>query len=480
MKNNQNSEAFFGVFYKAAAVAATAVAVIPPVHGIVFYYLGIPAILSVVLVIAGVLLGYAAQSFTGRITHVKRETAGGSEDKGIVYFHMKDALIPLIAALILSFCSWPVTDGWLQANMTDYDPHSLTPLLVTTALMLSFSTGIVLWFFPYDRVISFKSIFPFLAVWLIEFVILYRVQGLTTVGFIVFLLASLLILNQSHLLRMTESAGVGKAPPAARLYNMAMVAVIVLAIALALLLVASAVVGLVVLVRIFLYFILASLFRDESSAYVKAEEAAGAAGKEIFSDIAGLTSSSGVSLTIILFVIFIVFLAGIVAALLMLRRVNLVALIGRALSALYNAVLRFLEGLFAMRSERREEFDDRPDYRDDEERLTPQTDASVFTGGIETRRTWREFRHRLSGLKDDRERLAYAYATLVSFWRTMGIGVRESDTPREVESAVVKKLEIHDIDAITAEYERIRYADDPDAASETLETVVSLVRRFYD
>ena len=473
---------WFGALYQVLAGAAVALTLAPFLNRIFYKLMNFPGPLAFVFTLLPMFAGLAMQAFYGKVLHIRRERPSDPNERGIRFFSPKNALLPIVLSAILSFLAYPAVDRYLyrisiEKELFNYDPNSLIPLLGVLAVFLPLLAGIIVWFYPYDRIISYHTIFPFLAVFLIGFIVNFSSQGFITVCFIFFLLCAVLILNQSYIIGLVDRAKVGAATTSFRLYNMALVIVLLLAVAVILLFVISAVVGLTVLFRTLLYFALASIFRDESTSYYKAETVAEAANREIFSNILGMSSQRGNQLY---FAIFCVTVAALIVFFLLIRRVNLIKILGSFFSALYNAVLNILANLFRFNTRSAREDWSGLDYRDDEKKLEPpvQTGAAAVHTGI--RRTYRDFSHRLNSLKTDAQKLAYAYSTLVSFWYGYNLTVRPSDTPREIRDKVRLRMEWEPIEQVTREFEAVKYAEDPSLAVTVLNEMCSMIRKYYE
>ena len=478
----KRSPEWFEAFYQVLAGAAVALTLAPFLNLMFYQLLKFPAPLAFVFTLLPMFAGLGMQTFYAKVLRIERERPSDPSEHGFRFFNPKNALLPIVLSAILSFLAYPAIDRYLyrisvEKELYNYDPNSLIPLLGVLAVFLPLLAGIIVWFYPYDRILSYRTIFPFLAVFLIGFIVNFSSQGFITVCFVFFLLCAVLVLNQSYIIGLVDRSRVGMATPSFRLYNMALVIVLLLAVAVILLFVISAIVGLTVLFRTLLYFALASIFRDESTSYYKAETVADAANQEIFSNILGMSSRRGNQLY---FAFFCVAVAAVIAFFLLIRRVNLIRILGEFFNALYNAVLSFLANLFRFNTRAAREDWSEMDYRDDEKKLTMQAATGAAAAHTGIRRTYRDFAHRLNTLKTDSEKLKFAYATLVSFWYGRDFSVRPSDTPREIQSKVRLRLEWEPIEQVTREFEAVKYAEDPSQTVTVLNELCAMIRKYYE
>nr|MBQ4319228.1 DUF4129 domain-containing protein [Clostridia bacterium] len=397
------------------------------------------------------------------------------------YFKPKSAVLTITAVVLLSTIAFSATHAYLRyqveiGRLLFYDPDSLTPFIAMFVVLAPMYAGIVTWFYPYDRIISSKTIFVFLAAHLISLILSFVFPVFTTVCFILFLLSALVIFNQSYLIQLVDKSKIGLLTPQMRFYNIALVCLALLAVSVTMLFVVVVVIGVVILFRILLYFTLASILRDESSSYQKAETVAESAGGEIFSGFLEIEGGSNMQF---IFALFCMLIFALIFFFSIIRKVNLIKIIGNFLNALYSNILAFLTNLFYFNRTVTSKVE-YTDYTDDERQVTTQSYRARNEQNFKPRKTYRDFMHKLNACKSHSEKLTYAYNTLVTFWNGMDFRIRPSDTPREICNKVVSRSEIKNVDGITSLFERVRYAGQSEVDDGILEEMCAMIKKYYD
>ncbi len=475
---------FFGMFNKFIAAGAVTVTIAPFVYLFIYGGLGVTPLIPFTTTALSVCIGLVCQAFVGAINKTKRGESNHAYESNTKYFKPREAMISIIVAVALSFIAFKMTNSYMLAlyragRIPSYDPYSLYPLLAALSIFIPTMAGIMIWFYPYDKIISSRTIFPFLAVHLISVMISYYFANFATVCFMLFLFFALLILNQSYLLGLVDRTRIGVVTPQMRLYNIALVCVVVLLVALFFVVVMSVVVGVVVLFRMFLFFALAAILRDDSTTYQKPDEVADAASSQFFADFGGIAGGSDSMVMGMYFVLFCILVFCTAVFFIIVRKVNLIKIFGDLLGRVYNAILSFIENLFSYArsiKERVEYFD----YFDDEKKVDQTAYQSSKKVEFKARRTYRDFTHRLNSLKTLTEKTEYAYSTLVYFWRTMEYRLRASDSPREIGAKVMSRTELKNINEITSLYERTRYGGEEVESDILLGEMCAMIKKYYD
>ena len=472
---------FFEALYKFFAVNAVALTVAPYCYLFFFMGLGVNPVFSFLFTVLLMWFGYGLQAVYSSITKVKREEGGAAYERGVRYFKPKAAVLTITAVVLLSTIAYSATHAYLRhlvdiGRLLFYDPDSLAPIIAMAVVLAPMYAGIVTWFYPYDRIVSSKTIFVFLAAHLISLILSFVFPVFTTVCFILFLLSALVIFNQSYLIQLVDKSKIGLLTPQMRFYNIALVCIALIAVSVTMLFVVTVVIGIVILFRILLYFTLASVLRDDSTVYQKAETVAESAGGEIFSDFLGISGGANMQF---IFAVFCMLVFAVILFFIFIRKVNIVKIIGRFLNVLYSNIIEFLTNLFYFNRTVTSKVE-YTDYTDDERQVTTQTYRASSQQTFKPRRTYRDFMHRLNSLKTHPEKLTYAYNTLVTFWTGMEFMIRPSDTPREIRDKVKSRSEIKNVDEMTELFERVKYAGDSDVDNGLLEEMCAILRRYYD
>jgi len=476
-----SNQEFFNRLYKFFAMGAVTLTVAPYTFLLLFSSIGVPPALSFVLTFLLICFGYFLQAIYGGITKLKREEGGAAYEKGVVYFKAGKAVLPITICAVLSIIPFHVTHAYLKWRYEVgldliYDSDALMPVVAVLVAFVPMLIGIILWFYPYDRIISSKTIFVFLAAHLLSLLLSMVIPGFTTFCFIIFLLFTLIIFNQSYLIQLMDRAKVGSLTPQMRFYNIALVCMVIAAVSVTLLLVVTVVIGVVVLFRILLFFALAAVLGDDATTYQKADKVADAAGGEMFSGIMEFQSNTEVAF---FFTLFCILVCSAVLFFIIIRKVNLIKIIGNFINALFSNIMEFFANLFYFNRMGRDSVE-YFDYTDDERQVDNSSYKRHSVQDFKPRKTYRDFAHRLNSLKSYSEKLGYAYNTLVSFWNSMDFMLNVSDTPREIGEKVKKRSEIKKVDEMTALFERVKYADSDETDDGLLEEMCGLIRKYYD
>ena len=94
---------------------------------------------------------------------------------------------------------------------------------------------------------------------------------------------------------------------------------------------------------------------------------------------------------------------------------------------------------------------------------------------------YKTFIRELGRLRDYDSQLCYAYSVLLKMYKKMNIALKQSDTPRQVEKKVERAVEKADIERITADFEKVRYAEahvSDSEAAEILGNICAEVKRY--
>jgi len=471
---------FFEALYKFFAVNAVALTIAPYAYLLFFANIASP-VTSFLFTVLLMWFGYGLQAVYGGIAKVKREEGGPAYEKGVRYFKPKHAVLTITAVVLLSTIAYSATHAYLRylveiGQLLFYDPDSLMPFIAMFVVLAPMYAGIVTWFYPYDRIVSSKTIFVFLAAHLISLILSFVFPVFTTLCFILFLLSALVIFNQSYLIQLVDKSKIGLLTPQMRFYNIALVCIALLAVSVTMLFVVVVVIGVVILFRILLYFTLASVLRDDSTVYQKAETVAESAGGEIFSDFLGIKGGSNMQF---IFALFCMLVFAVILFFIFIRKVNIIKIVGNFLNALYANLIEFFTNLFYFNRTVTSKVE-YTDYTDDERQVTAQTYRQRSSQEFKPRKTYRDFMHKLNSYKTHPEKLNYAYNTLVTFWNGMEFMIRPSDTPRQIRDKVVSRSEIKNMDGITELFERVKYAGQSEVDDGILEEMCAMIRKYYD
>ena len=286
------------------------------------------------------------------------------------------------------------------------------------------------------RLYSFVALLVCIFAMLLADFVLNRVfgqsQSFLAVCFVLFLICSLVVTNQNHIISIISSSGTGIVTPRVRYYNLISVGLICLFVTLTVPIVLSIMVGATVLGRMLLLFSLRSTVgQSEEEMYMDASEQASKFSTLLF----GQFDDVSPSLAKLLFFIFMLILLGTII-LLIVAAPQYNKIDYQFLDALFANLMEFFANLFDFNKMSTERFV-LSDYRDIE---TKADKAAIreYTGRQYQRppRSYRDFLRRLEAIADPREKLVFAYNELVRCWGEKNVKIKSSDTPAEIERKV--------------------------------------------
>ncbi len=457
----------------------------------------------VVFAVLCTFLGYGIQALCAKSTG-KRASRDGFSDAGegvVGGFSFSNASAALLIIAVTVIAGYFLFD-WLiqfrfsfgninyQGNVLAYTP--VYTIMATLAYLVAVTGGCVIWFYPMERLANvyflvtccvlfyaelFFSTLMIAPLFSAGFSVLADPSLIFTIGmpFFVFTVCMLLIFNQSNLQTRYRGSVVSVITPSARFYNMGLVVVMILLVLLAAVICYVAIAGITLLIRMILFIIAFRWFygRDYDDGSSRIYE-------YVDSDEAGQMMQRNVMSPENQYLIAVFFLFVLTAAALY---------IGARTGYLQKLVERFKAWLRDILDTIRigrdimgniDEYSEVYNYKDEKKQIQ---NAAIrdFQAMAESTDTYKLFMLRLQRLKSYEDQLCYAYAVLLKMYKKLNISLHASDTPREVEGKVVRTLPESEIRDITADFERIRYAEaqlsDSEAAS-VLNRICGVVKRY--
>ena len=458
---SKKTAAAFDKFYKLLACAALIFVTAPllytfmsPIAG--EYTLPITAVVAPAMFVAG----YTVQALFGAVTKVERTPYSHAYEKLDRYFIPSKAALPLTLCVLAAYAvSSLFSHAMASGAFGLYDRASALPLFAGLLTGLFTAAGVVTWFYPYGYIVSLRSSFVYLVMLLADFV-LNRVfgqsQSFLAVCFVLFLICSLVVTNQNHIISIISSSGTGIVTPRVRYYNLISVGLICLFVTLTVPIVLSIMVGATVLGRMLLLFSLRSTVgQSEEEMYMDASEQASKFSTLLF----GQFDDVSPSLAKLLFFIFMLILLGTIILLIVMRRRNIIRSIINFLDALFANLMEFFANLFDFNKMSTERFV-LSDYLDIETKADKEA-IREYTGRQYQRppRSYRDFLRRLEAIADPREKLVFAYNELVRCWGEKNVKIKSSDTPAEIERKVSAVTSDSHAERITRAFEYVKYAE---------------------
>ncbi len=480
----------FKKFYKILAVIAVVSVIVPIVYFFFYWFLPKnywPYVYIVSFVLFAV--GYGMQAFYGAVTMSRHNSREGYDDESgyeaaVKPFQPLRAAGPIVVAAIIAIVSRIVIDrilyrAYLNGYVYTYDSQSLYPYIGMIAVFGLVFAGIVLWFYPPHRIISMRSMFTYFGIMGVVFAVSTVMSVPTTlmsVSLIVFFTCSFIVLNQTHIRKgvtgtLTAISNEGK------YYNLKLMLVASFAVLFILIIFAAIFTGVGFLLKFIFIYVAVKLFNVSSSTedgYYDSDDA-----HADFSDVMLENQPIGDKLLIVLCIaIFIVALV-------------FFAFRGHALTKkILEKIKLWLRELFMFFMNAREyrsmsgasmsrQF---ANYMD--ETISLQ-DAAIraYDPKTEKKRSYREFISYLNSLPTATHQIRYAYVTMLSVFRSLGYGVRRSETPRETKARVMARSANNDLTAVTDAIESVNYIEAEPAeekCDEAVKAMCRIIRNNFD
>lgn len=491
MKRKKDPGGGYAAFYRALSLAAVYFAVSVCTSGIYHAYgAEVPGLLANLVLLGA---GYAAMSLTARLMRLKRKSDSRGYESDGGYFSARYAVLPVALAVVIGFVvrALAAKAEYLYAMNTPgvaYDPDSLLPITVMLFCTAMMTGGIMLWFVPYERLVSQRTVVICITALFIGFAFWTyggsgcAVSGLCLIGFCI---SEALSLNQNSLTRTYRGTVMAFISPRARRYNMRL-ALAFCAFVLILSLGGWVItVGLATIAKAILYLIVNSktapgddLIPDGSDPVDRGM---------LFNMYVFGAKEADDSVNYRIFVVFSV--VSVLALIVFLARRQ--ADMRRLIEAVKRGILSFIDFIFSPISDsmtyfksnlRRE--DDNASFTDEEEKLISDPKIGEERNIARRRSGWRDFSAGLRAQKDDRARLCYAYAVYASQLHAIPQFAKKSDTARELHGKVRRRriCTDDDIAGITAAFERAKYSGDIDPAEARMATekLCRIIRRSMD
>lgn len=395
-------------------------------------------------------LGFFMQLLYGNRTGHRYRLRGDGDEAG---FSVAHAFVPVCAALILSGLSFFLfRELYYQITIRTtvlYQIASPYPILSAAGMFLAMLAGIVLWFYPLDRLVGINMVVPFCSCAAGLALLMMFTGGvfsvIMTLSFFLFVISMLLLLNQSYITRGYRGSVVSVITPEARLYNMRLVLYMLVAVVLVSALVYTVLSGLGSLFKMLLfttvYQFLSRGGSTEDVTYYDSADVSGDFTKAVFNNSPKAQVLFYIFLLIlVMFVLFVVF-----------RRLREIF---AGIGAWIKSIIEFwLVAKTFWVSEEIEILN----YVDEETKLQ---DAAVrdYHAMADKSNTYEAFLSRLNALPTMEEKLGFAYAMMLRACRQAGIPLKTSDTPREAYEKLMH-YEVSDAEELTDAFELVKYAE---------------------
>ncbi len=405
-----------------------------PIHPWIFcYYFGCA------------MAGYGIQHLTGLIFRIVRPKAENNYEDIKRRYKPVQAIPCHILAVIWFGIANDLGFEILREHAIIFSHNSIYPLIFAIGGFILMEYGAYLWFFPYNVLVSMRSIAIVSVMMLIQTVVLVYVRGLP-LGFyntslvvteFLAILIYMVLLNQCFLTRQYDNR-VSYVNDAAKLYS----AGVVVGAAAVIILIAQVVrVILIVLLKI-LEQILGRMFVEGETGTTPISYGGGFGGMQKLFDGED-ASSNGLIAMLLLGLLFVTLFIIIVSP-----------AIRERLLLLWEQLLADLAEFFKLKKKYRKTEPTEERFTDTIENLTRRTEKHNALPSLAA------FERQLSRIPTPEEKYAYAYSVYAKYMEHSHGRVLVSDTPRERTDKVHGDDRYPDAEPYAALFEHLRYADE--------------------
>lgn len=419
----------------------------------------------------GVWLGYGIAAVWGHFTACERVSYDYAYERSESYFSFGTLIPAVITALLPSVGAFIVTRNLtakvLPSGKVIYDTASATPPLIGGALFICLLLGIILWFLPYNKVISLGNAIPiglgFMIVALAGLIFFGASTAFLTVAFVFYIFTAMAVINQGYLLKIIKESGTGASTSEVRKYNLAAVALAFGAIAVTGFFATAVIVGVVVTARIIFFSVFKGALNNKGSGGGSSVGSSPSfdVSKKIFG---GIMEGDGEGQTMFYYILFIVMILAFIITMIIYRKKK-----GKRfpkpseiINRLYTIILAIISWIGAFFSSKRKEETDisLDDYTDEE--LIMNKSAIRSAQSLHGKRGARRFAKMMSECKTDSDRLELCYkASRARYIKKFSV-LKDGDTPSALLNKMVgltAELEYERFSILTEAFIKLAYAN---------------------
>lgn len=452
-------------------------------------------IFAVTATFIGYAVMYVFAKMTGKVSSEDGYAVQGKDT--LAHFHVKHTVIPFLIYAVISALLYFLANSVFQILYDSGHMEYITEIYgIEVALIFFFAAvlGCVVWFYPMERLTNITVLMTVGVIFYAEmffatlivaplfsmgFSVLEHptVTGVIGPPFVIFTLCLLVVFNQSNMQRKFRGSVVAVITPSARMYNLFIVAMLlgILVIAVALMYVVIS--GISIILYAIFFVIAYKLF------YGKTQDPYSLDADYVDSDAVSGEFQCRVMSPENQYLLALFFLLALAAA-----AVVVLAKTGKLKELILKIKTWFLDLLYSFRIGL-DIFKNAPDGRGesemynykDEKKLLQNAAIKDYIGMAEDTDSYKAFMQRLGKLKSYDEQLCYAYAVLLIMYKRINISLKYSDTPREVEGKVMRSIPNAEIEKITSDFEKIRYAEQQVSDAEAgaiLNHICSVIKRY--
>ncbi|MDD4774011.1 MAG: hypothetical protein PHZ09_10500 [Eubacteriales bacterium] len=470
-------------------IIAISMVIVPYLYITAYHNFTYPAFFSLCLPVACVFFGYFIQWGFGSVLKIKRTADNNAYESTETFFKPHQAVLTLIIAFTSGFFVNDLITRYLKHRVETgldqyYDKYTIIPAIISALAVFSITIGILIWFYPFSRIISIKTVLPLTAAFFINYMITLVYGGVNqtfvTFCLLIYIVCVFFLLNQSNVLRTFRITKTVKITDTARLYNLSLVIITIIILAIVLIITLSFTVGIGATVKMVLFFALSSFFRDENVTE-KASDIAQSFNDSVFSGLIDTMDKRG-NVSKVFYLLFLIIVLGVILFFIISRRRETWLMIKSFFTSLINNIMDFILNVIEFNKTDKESYVIL-DYRDEEIKMDEGAVKEYNPHKNRIRNSYRDFMIRLNTIQNNSEKLKYAYSVLTESWKNAGIGVKDSDTPREIMSKILYQSDESEIGDITEVFESIKYAEtnvDETHSARTIDSICRLVKRYYD
>lgn len=428
--------------YKFFAVTAVCSLICSAVYAILERSLGgiTATALALIFGAGGVWLGYGIAALWGVFTACERVKQDYSYERTESYFSFGTLIPAVITAFLPSaavlFIARRLTATVTSSGTVIYDNASAVPAIIGGALLGCLTLGIILWFIPYNRVITVGNAIPigvgFVIVALAGAIQFGASTSFLTFAFIFYLFSAMAVINQGYLIKIINESGTGSATGQVRKYNLSAVALAFGCIAIAGFFATAVIVGIVVSARIIFFAFFRNVLNNGNGGGGSVGSSPSFnASEKLFGNITGTDGEGQAAFYYIVFLamILVFFIALIVHHV---RSGKKFPRPSELLNRLFNLILAIISWFGALFSGKRNEESDvaLDDYTDEE--LLMDKKARNGLPHLRGKRGAKHFAELMNNCETDSERLFLCYrVSRARYINNIGI-LKTGDTPTEL------------------------------------------------
>lgn len=489
-KDDFMTDRVFAKIYKLLSVTAV-ISVVAPIVYFFFYRLvpEMPQSVFFIMTAIPVAVGYAMQSFYGKVTSSRHNSRDGYDDDSgyeasVSPFKPIKAAVPIVLSAVIAVIVRVIADklmynAYVNGYIYTYDSNSLYPYIAMLLVFALNFVGIALWFYPPHRIISLRSMLTCFggssAVFAMS-VMMSVPTEMQSFSLVLFFACASIVLNQTYISRrftgvLTAISTEGK------YYNGKLMVFIALITLVIMLIIASVFTGIAFVLKFAFIYIA-----------VKIVGAGGASNDDYYYDVSDaeadfsdvMISNQPIGDKLLLIACVIIFIAAIVFF--AFRGHSFVKKLTAKLKQWFREIFMFFMNMREYKSLGISSSYGFANYTDETIKLQDAA-ISPYDKKAEKKRSYREFVSYLNSLPTASDQIRYAYVTMLSVFRSLGYGIKRSETPRETKLRVAARSANNNLDSITDAIEAVDYIEkepSEEKCDEAIKLMCRIIRNNFE